>query len=407
MHSIKKLINFIFDRYVVINKVAFFINETYIFDHYSNIIRKISSHKFDLILGDKLKKEKYKNFVNQLKKDCNNIFFLKDILYFRKYKILLTHLHFNGNTIHSGTVFSRINFIVFKAINFFLRKRKKKKSEQYLQNKLGIYNIKFSYGVDDGSPDYYGKYNYLFNEFFCHGPRDSQNILKKFNKKVYQMGYPRYENYFNNSKNKNLKFQLKKKYKCIKKKKTILWICTKSQYFSTILTYQNIMQKLTDKFNVILRPHPREINSDTEDYNQKVHDIINSGKFISSDISTQNMSELYLIADYVFCDYGGSIFSALYCKKKILLMNNKKANLDKVIVSSKYQSSSIIIRKYFPSINEKNQERIMIIIKKVLSSSKARRKMQKARELFFGKHKKIETKSSYFIKKKLEKMLKV
>ena len=31
------------------------------------------------------------------------------------------------------------------------------------------------------------------------------------------------------------------------------------------------------------------------------------------------MKELYSIADYVFCDYGGSLFSSIYLKKYILL----------------------------------------------------------------------------------------
>ena len=32
------------------------------------------------------------------------------------------------------------------------------------------------------------------------------------------------------------------------------------------------------------------------------------------------MKELYSIADYVFCDYGGSLFSSIYLKKKYILL---------------------------------------------------------------------------------------
>ena len=36
---------------------------------------------------------------------------------------------------------------------------------------------------------------------------------------------------------------------------------------------------ITDKYNVILRPHPLEIDPQFSRYNQKVFDIINSGVF--------------------------------------------------------------------------------------------------------------------------------
>ena len=59
------------------------------------------------------------------------------------------------------------------------------------------------------------------------------------------------------------------------------------------------------------------------------------------------MSDLYLIADYVFCDYGGTIFSALYLDKKIVLMNHEKVSLDIPV----YGSTSMEVREYLPAIN--------------------------------------------------------
>ena len=54
------------------------------------------------------------------------------------------------------------------------------------------------------------------------------------------------------------------------------------------------------------------------------------------------MSDLYLISDYVFCDYGGSIFSSVYLNKNILLMNNKNFSDEKSLHQSSVTETVII-----------------------------------------------------------------
>ena len=202
------------------------------------------------------------------------------------------------------------------------------------------------YGADTGGIKF-GEYNHVFDEFFCHGPRDSEIVKEKFNKPIYEMGYPRYDSYFDNLSDKAFKFGLLKKYLCNPKKKTILWIVTVSEYFSTIETYEDYMKQFVKKYNIIVRPHPLEIDPQYDRYNPKVHKIIYESDFIVSDDAYQNMSELYLIADYVFCDYGGTIFSALYLDKRILLMNHVNVFKDLPV----FGSTSMEVRNYLPSVN--------------------------------------------------------
>jgi CDP-glycerol glycerophosphotransferase (TagB/SpsB family) len=199
---------------------------------------------------------------------------------------------------------------------------------------------------------------------------------------VHEIGYPRYDKYFDSLKNKELKYSLLKKHSCNYKKPTILWICTVSPFFSTIEKYAELMYQFTEKFNVILRPHPMEIDPQYDRYKKNVHDIVNSGRFIISNDPYQEMSDLYLIADFVFCDYGGSIFSALYVNKKIILMDHNHVRMDLEV----YGSTSMEVREYLPTINKiKGCD----IDRQILDSgfwNNGSENKKKARQKYFGNH---------------------
>lgn len=381
MNSVKKMINYLSDSYKVIDKAAFIINEEYIFDHYSCVMERLDSNVFDIVLTDKFKDKKYKNLINKLTLNSWSVVFLSDVLYLRKYKVLLTHIYLGGSTVSSGTVFLRLKSIISKLMNTAGVKWLKEPPKQYLQNILGVCNIRFMYGADAGGTKF-GEYNYLFDEFFCHGPRDSEIVRKAFDSPVFEMGYPRYDRYFDNFNNKELKYNLLKKYLCNHKKPTILWICTVSEYFSTIEKYERLMYKFTEKYNVILRPHPMEIDPQYDRYKKNVYDIVNSEKFIISSDPYQEMSDLYLIADFVFCDYGGSIFSALCVNKKIVLMDHDLVSMDRDV----YSSTSMEVRKYLPTISQvegSGIEKNLADLKFWDDRSKDR---EKARREYFGSH---------------------
>jgi len=383
-----------------INKIAFYITEEYLFDHYINIIQRLKTNSFEIIFSNKFRQNKYKKLINKIKSYGWNIVFLNDVLYKYKYKILITHLYLGGDTIIKETLLIKLKLFFIKllkkiGLNFF-----KSIKEQFFQKKLGFYNIKFMYGVDINLNDN-NKYNHVYDEFFCHGPRDAKIIKKKFKGMIFEMGYPRYDNYFKDIDNREKKNDLLIKYSCSKKKPTILWICTTTRSFSTILTYEKYIEKLTDKYNVILRPHPMEIDPKRKRFRQKVLDIVNSKKFLISKNPSQKMTELYLIADYVFCDYGGSIFSALYCNKNILLMNHKDIIKDTNISDT----TSVEIRYHLPSINEKDCNKDFIkTIDNILSFSENLIKVKNARKIYFSD--KNNGNSSMLVVNRLNKLLK-
>jgi CDP-glycerol glycerophosphotransferase (TagB/SpsB family) len=380
--SLSQVIRYISGKHTTINKIAFFVNEEYIFDHYRNIFFKLNKSDFEIILADKFSGEKYQATVNELKSNSWSIRFLNEVHHIFKYKILVTHLFLGGDTINQGTVLSRLVNVLVPTVNKILVKfnlTKISTNRQYFQNMLGIYNVRFMYGADVGKTKF-GNYNHLFDIFFCHGPRDSAFIKSTFDKTIFEMGYPKYDDFFKNKNDLELKNALMVKNCCHNDKKTILWICTVSEYFSTIETYSDSIKLLTNNYNVIVRPHPLEIDSQYSRYNKKVYDIVNSGEFILNNDPYQNMSELYQISDYVFCDYGGSIFSALYLDKRILLLNHKDVFMDKEV----FTSTSMEIRDYLPSININAATKIIDYLSNESFWTDHEEKRLEARRYYFG-----------------------
>ncbi len=171
------------------------------------------------------------------------------------------------------------------------------------------------------------------------------------------------------------------KFSCDPQKETLLWICTVTEAFSTILTYAEEMEELSEKYNIIVRPHPLEITRGSGRFNQKVFDIVNKPCFILSADSAQEMSELYLLSDIVVCDYGGSVFSALYSGKKMYLLNNSKVVNDPGL----NVESMLAIRNIMPSINEDEPGKLADLIEDKGYWDRNNKFLVNARELFFRK----------------------
>ena len=370
------LINFFFNSYKQVDKIGFYINEEYIFDHYTNLFKQLDPDLFEIILSNKFKKKKYEDFKNKLKLNSWNFVFLDDVYLKKKYIILVSHLYVSGNTIHHTSFIEKIIFILHKILEKFNILLFKNSTNQYFQKKLGKYNVRYMYGADVGGVNH-GEYNNLFNEFFCHGPKDANFIRRKFKGKIFEMGYPRYDDYEIILKKKN---NIKIKYQCDLKKSTIVWVTTKSIYFSTIKIFYNEIVKLKEYYNIIIRPHPLEMNPQYDRFDQEVYDILSSSELIICKDVFQNMTELYAIADLMICDYGGTLFSSVYLNKKILLLNNNNYKLDLKI----HKSTSEEVRQYLPSIDEDEKFKLKELIEKIISSPNYFLNYKNLREIYFG-----------------------
>jgi hypothetical protein len=388
MKSIKKklikLVSYLFNKHIVVEKIAFYVNELYIFDHYKNVMECLPQDGFIIILSEKFRGESYQNLISLICNNCWDYCYIEDVFYRYKFRLLVTHFYFGGDSSETGSFLSRLQYLSRKVIGICYRKIGMKRlgittEGQYFQKILGIYNIGFMYGLDNGKASFGGRAN-IVDIFFCHGPFDEKIISDLYNKPTFIMGYPRYDKFLLSIDNNNLKTEMRFKFRCDLNKSTILWICTVTEAFSTILTYANEMEILSSEYNIIVRPHPLEISRDSNRFNEKVFETVHKSCFILSDDSSQEMSELYMIADFVVCDYGGSVFSALYLGKRIILLNNKNFIKDPEI----NVESTLEIRKIIPGISDDNPIHLSEIIRDKNYWKRNDSLTEAAKKFFFG-----------------------
>ena len=197
-----------------LRKIAFLVHSRSLLDHWYQIFLNLDKNKFDILVNDK---NEYDHIRNHHKYNKFNIvrFDLSGEL--KKKYILSISPHFNGGTTS--------NILYYRLCKFFLKLSRQLKFNKtkilrefeakinlvdlYVPLKIGIYNYRFSYGADIGEWETHLRNNF-YDGFFIHGPIE-QKIYRNYfkNKKYYELGYPRYHNFFFLQQNKNYKFKKK------------------------------------------------------------------------------------------------------------------------------------------------------------------------------------------------------
>ncbi|MDR2097140.1 MAG: hypothetical protein LBP37_01300 [Spirochaetaceae bacterium] len=104
-------------------------------------------------------------------------------------------------------------------------------------------------------------------------------------------------------------------------KKTLLWLPTHTE-ISSCISFAPIIAKLQNEFNIILKPHVFTYyeKANFNDYMRKIIPEITI-------INNVDNIKLIPIADFVVCDYGGSVFYAIHADKNVVLLNMSKPEL--------------------------------------------------------------------------------
>ena len=192
------------------------------------------------------------------------------------------------------------------------------------------------------------------------------------------IGYPRYDLNFSLSRVQKIKKNLFKKFLINKYNKILLWIPTiinkkGLNEIENISMWVDLVNKFAteNNYTIILRPHP---NIDNQ--NIKVLTQLKKKYKIKLDLKKRNLNELYLGVDLVISDYGGSIFSALYHLKQIILLNLPENHF--YVVENRNNLTNII-RKHFININLNNK---FSTVKKLPDKND----IKKLKENIFGKN---------------------
>ena len=190
-----------------------------------------------------------------------------------------------------------------------------------------------------------GKNQYTINSYWnkyydgvlCYGPYHEDRFKLKHKISALQMGYPRFDKYFKPGFKKDL---LLKKFNCDPKLKTIVWLPTWRE-LSSVEKYIKEISSLRDTYNIVVRPHPSMRMKDPENY-KKLFTL----RFNYVDNTEDDNVPLFALSDLLLCDYGGSMFGALYLNKNFAFLEmNLEAKNNSYLGET---SSEDYLKSFFP-----------------------------------------------------------
>ena len=326
----------------IINKVAILISwprELDMFSEFSkNVLGEVVIIADDFIYTRNERLESGKSLVNFLNNKKIDYVLLSEVIGKIKYKVLLSTaetyqekftFYSYFKYIYSISIGSAIEY--FRLSKFFVRiishpltgdgKYAKKFRKYPVERIIGINTIKYPTGLDINKLAYPKRqWKDVFDIYLCHSVIDYNLIVEKFSEvKCIRIGYPKYENLPSVKYAKNIIYN---DFKSIdKSKQLILWMPTivgiKGEIIDNINVWLPIITRLLAKYNVLISVHPKlmVLNPEMTSYLAKLGFLVNMKK-------ARNLSVLYQASDLVLCDYGASVLSAVYMKKKLILLNS-------------------------------------------------------------------------------------
>lgn len=308
-----------------VNKIAFFITDSIVWDHMQQIMKTMPYGSFDIILAN------YKPFFNRSA--------LLELLSLKKVSTTQSYWHHKFKDSQANQLSQAKGCQVTSINEVFLR-------DEYVTIVVCSTSLECSGSINSTKrPSVYGASFLASNIALCQFSLDVQSthytarsnadhvfLPGPWSKKQCEIAFadPSFKFFWSRISVPNpVKIPLlhcvgtprferqallpTKKQDCLYQK-TILWLPTHTEG-SSILYFLSVMNNLGNNYKVILKPHPLCFD-EIKDLNEKIsfHSNINLDM-------TSSHHELLCLADYVFCDYGGSVFGAIYYDKNILFLN--------------------------------------------------------------------------------------
>ena len=296
--------------------------------HYSSVWAKMDRNTFVIVLlgvftRDGKGRHGTTEFISKVAKLGYEIAYLDDLVVnHTKYQYVVSNHKMGGTSLHPGSwyqaIWRKAKNTVKQPLNILYRfvgvsKRYyfyRLDPVQYTPLQAGIKQIRFMYGADISDAWSLDAWNEIYDLFLCHGPNDAMQLKKRFKGKTAIMGYPRYDGYFS----PDLKINdVIAEFAIDRTKQTILWMPTWDVFGDnacSIIPFAKPISGLMDTFNIVVRPHPVSLRKDIE-----AIEFLESLKYNIDRAPTRDMNKLFKVADFVFCDHGGSAFGALYLEK--------------------------------------------------------------------------------------------
>lgn len=292
-------------------KLAFFVHTAEMFNHYQAVWRLLGADKFDIVLhGNDKDRAESRLLAGQLGYCCHDFTAVIEAGY--QYDAMVS----NHNMIRYEK----------KLLNQLLARRQ----------------VRFMYALGKARHNF-SDWNQNYDLILCYGPWQADQLRACSDAVIFQMGYPRYDDYFRfpeRQKERPADLQLDPG------KETVLWLPTWRELCS-ISRFADSVAALCDRYNVIVKTHPLSVNSDPQ-----MLAILDQYRYTAVITHVYDNLSLLRCADYVVCDYGGTAFGAIYLDKKLILLNMPDADQDSLTGDA---SPDVLLRQEIVNLDMENR----------------------------------------------------
>ncbi len=336
----------------LINKTAFWVHSCSIFNQFQPVI-EINPKSFEILVPNKFDKKIIQKIHNSLKN--------KDIRIRSVNELIEKNLIYKKLVSNRGDdKYESVKYNIKTSMNLPIIKL------------LGKKNIRFMYTAGKDQYTINSYWNKYYDGILCYGPYHEEKFKVKHKIATSQMGYPRFDKYFNPGFKRDY---LLEKFKCDPTKKTIVWLPTWTS-LSSINKYHKVISSLKSNHNIVVRPHPSMKTTDPINY-KKLFNV----DFNYIDDNEDDNVQLYALSDLMLFDYGGPMFGALYLNKNFAFLEMTLEAKDHPYLGKK--SSEDYLKSFFPD-RKANLKNLKSICDYCLNNPPSNSIMKSLREEFFN-----------------------
>jgi|GEM_PF-153278 len=242
-----------------------------------------------------------------------------------------------------------------------------------LIRRLGRVNVRLMYSVGKAGWNL-RDWNRLYDLILCFGPYQREALAAITEATIVEVGYPRFDPFFELTSRRRV---ILERLGGDPQKRSVVWLPTWKN-LSSVGWHDAAVAALTDRYNVFVKLHP--LMSQQEPDKVAALRALGLTRVIAD--SSDNIP-LYVVADWILCDYGGPAFGAIYADRNLVLLDVPDAAADEMLGEA---SPDILIRDVIPHIAAGNADALRALIEDAAVWEEQRRVRRELRGAFFAPH---------------------
>jgi len=191
---------------------------------------------------------------------------------------------------------------------------------------------------------------------------------------IVEVGYPRFDTFFELAPRRRV---ILESLNGDPGKRTVVWLPTWKN-LSSVGWHDAAVAALQDRCNVFVKLHPLMSQQEPD----KVAALRSMG-FTQVIADSSDNIPLYVVADWVLCDYGGPAFGAIYADRNLLLLDVPDAEGDEMLGEA---SPDILIRQVIPHLGPGSADAMRKVLDDAPLWDEQRRVRRELRGAFFAPH---------------------